>query len=118
MTNRARIILGTMLLAAQIGAIAWARFTPNRYLCWAPYDAISLYALEVTVAGRKLEPGEVEKRYRLPSFGRENRSIHHVVEAVSQYERTYGRGDGAEARLVYRTNGGPEKEWRWSPSGT
>ncbi len=113
----ARLRLGTAVafLAAQIGAIAYARFAPSRYFAWAPYDVINLYTLDVTIDGRRLEAGEVRLRYVLPQLGRDNRSIQHVKDHVRQYEETYGAGDGARVLLTYTVNGRPQEPWRWPP---
>ena len=101
------------LLAAQVGAIGWARFTPARYFAWAPYDRISLYTVEVSVDGRVLSREEAEGRYGFSLWGRDNRSIRHVIDAVEQYEETYGAGDGARVVIRYTVNGGPEERWTW-----
>ena len=108
-----RRLLAVAFLAAQLGGIAWARFTPTRYFAWAPYDQISLYSVEVTVDGRALAPDEVELRYGFPLWGRDNRSMHHVLDAVRQFEETYGAGDGAQVVIRYTVNGGEEERWAW-----
>lgn len=115
--RRARALVGVGFLGFQLFAIARSRVVPSRYFAWAPYDAISLYELDVRIEDRALTTAEVEARYRLPSLGRDNRSIQHVIDAVRQYEETYGAADDAEVLLRYRVNGGPERGWRW-PGGT
>ena len=107
--------ISALFLALQIGGILYARTTPSRHFCWAPYDAITLYELHVTVGGRQLSPEETLQRYRLLSF-RDNRSIQHVIDIVRQYERTYGRAEGAAVQLRYQTNGRAWQEWHW-PAG-
>jgi len=114
--RRLRALVGIGFLVFQLYAIARARFVPSRYFAWAPYDAISLYELDVRIDGRLLTTDEVRARYELPSLGRDNRAIQHVIDAVRQYEATYGVGDDATVLLRYRTNGGPERSWRW-PDG-
>ena|SRR6188474_2894515 len=96
----------------QAAGIGYARFVPTRYLCWAPYDQISFYRIEVeNREGRALTPAEVGARYRMLPAGRENRSIQHVLNAIAQFESTYGRTDSVRARVIYRVNGGPEQTW-------
>lgn len=100
-----------MIFGVQMVALPYARFVQTRYLCWAPYDQISFYRIEAHREGRLLTPAEVQKRYRVPAVGRENRSIHNLFEAIAQYEMTYGRSDAVRARIIYRVNGGPEQTW-------
>lgn len=85
----------------------------SRYFCWAPYDAISLYRLEVVAGARRLGAAEIATRYRRPAFGRENRSIQHLKDIVSAYESTYGRADHARVKLYFQTNGDTEQSWTW-----
>jgi hypothetical protein len=108
-----RGVLGGALLFAQVAAMAHARFVPSRYFCWAPYDSLSVYAMDVQVNGRALTAEEILRRYRVPQGGRENRSIQHLIDLISQYETTYGRADRARVALRYRTNGHEEHTWRW-----
>lgn len=63
--------------------------------------------------GRLLREEEVARRYRLPSLGRDNRAIQHVIDVVRQYEQTYGQQDAAHVLLRYRTNGAKERVWQW-----
>jgi len=99
------------IFAIQVAGIIYAKFVPTRYLCWAPYDQISFYRIEVDKEGRLLSPDEIERRYHMPAAGRENRAIQHVLNAISQYEATYGRTDRVTVRVVYRVNGKPEETW-------
>lgn len=112
MLRRFRLALAVAFLLAQVASITYARFVPTRYFAWAPYDAITLYDLEVRIDGHQLERREVRRRYSLP-IGRDNRAIQHVIHAVRQYEETYGARDSARVILRYRTNGGRERTWRW-----
>jgi hypothetical protein len=109
--DQARRLTLAVIFAVQIAGIVYARFAPTRYLSWAPYDQISFYQIDVTLHGRGLTPVEVAARYRMPASGRENRSIHHVLNTVAQYEATYGRGDGADVVVRFRVNGGQEQVW-------
>ena len=105
------------LLSAQIIGIAAARFDPERYFCWAPYDEITRFEIRVTIEGRTLSPEEVRARYRLPDPTRDNRSHANVIAVIAQFERTYGAGDQARVELNYRVNGGEPRQWQWPLGG-
>jgi hypothetical protein len=111
MMRGARTAILAVVVAVQLAAIVYARFFPTRYLCWAPYDQISFYRIEADRDGRPLTTREVAMRYRMAPAGRENRSIHHVMNAIAQYESTYGRFDRVNVRVVYRVNGRPDQTW-------
>lgn len=115
MAVEVRIAIGSLFLIWQLGMIAYARFVPTRYFCWAPYDTQTAYSLSVTISGRELTPDEIRARYRRPARGRDNRSPNHVMDVVQQYEETYGRGDGAQVVMSYSVNGHPEEQWKWPP---
>jgi hypothetical protein len=100
-----------LIFSVQVAGIVYARFVPTRYLCWAPYDQLTFYRIEADTLGRSLTEPAIAARYRLPPIGRENRSIHHVLNAIAQFESTYGRRDSVRVRVVYRINGGPEQTW-------
>jgi len=102
-----------LFFAIQLAGVVYARTVPTRYLSWAPYDQISFFEIEVDVRGTRLTPVEVQARYRLPDPRRENRSIHHVLNAISQYEQTYGAGDSATIRVRYTVNRGAEEVWTY-----
>ena len=95
----------------QAAGIIYARFVPTRYVSWAPYDQISFYRIDVSQGGKVFAPDEIARRYRMPASGRESRSIQHVLNAIAQYESTYGRADRVSVRVVYRVNGKPEQTW-------
>lgn len=108
-----RFVLGVALIALQIAAIAYARGVEARYFCWAPYDRISLFRLDVEVDGHRLTDDAVQRRYRLRNPRRDNRSIQHLIDIVRQYETTYGRADSARIVLTYTTNGVAAPPWHW-----
>jgi len=108
-----RPILAILILLLQVGAVAYARFVPAKYFCWAPYDSINLYRLEVLVGGELLSPDEIYNRYRLPQAGRDNRNIQHVKDILQQVEETYEQENPANVTMQYTVNGHPEEEWRW-----
>ncbi len=109
-----RRAVGVAFILAQLGSIAYARFVPTRYFCWAPFDALATYQLSVVRAdGTALTPAEIRARYHRSAKGLEQRAIQHLMDIISQYERTYGRADGIRATLTYRVNGSEERTWQW-----
>lgn len=106
-------ILGLSFLALQLGAIGYARFIPERFFCWAPYDQHSWYRVEVVVDGQYLTEAEIRARYRYGPRRWEQRSIHNVFSLIRQYESTYGKEDYARVTVTYETNGKPEAIWHW-----
>jgi hypothetical protein len=111
MPRAIRLLVLTLVFGVQIAGIVHARFADTRYLCWAPYDQMAFYRIEADRHGVALSSAEIAARYRMSATGRENRSIHHVLDAIAQYEATYGRTDLVTARVVYRVNGGKEQVW-------
>lgn len=111
MSRVIRPLVLALVFGVQIAGIVHARATGTRYLCWAPYDQMAFYRIEADRHGVALTPTEIVARYRMPAAGRENRSIHHVLQAIAQYEATYGRTDPVTARVAYRVNGGMEQTW-------
>ena len=111
--TRLRRLFLLLFFGIQLAGVVYARLVPTRYLSWAPYDQISFFDIEVDVRGKRLTPDEIEARYRLPASGRENRSIHHVLDAVALYEGTYGAADSAAVRIRYTVNGGAEESWTY-----
>lgn len=111
-----RTAIGVCVLVLQLGSIFYARFTPHRYFCWAPNDYVVEYQLDVTLHGVPLTTEEVWARYRIDP-GHQQRveyPAEHLIGMLEQYERSYGKSEGAEVRLTWKYNGHPElKEWRW-----
>lgn len=105
--------VGVVLLLAQLAAVVYARFTPARWLCWAPNDSATQFRLTVTVDGRPLTPAAVQTRYQLPRGDWSENPPANLIAIVRQYEQTYGRGDGAVVALRYRLNGHEERTWSW-----
>lgn len=101
------------LLLFQVGAVVYARFVPARYFCWAPFDMQTEYTADVEVNGRALTAAEIQKRYRRPKKGVDNRSAQHVIDIFEQTERRYHAGDAAKITLRYKVNGHIDGEWRW-----
>lgn len=99
---------------AQVFGIAYSRFLEERYFCWAPFDQISLYEINLAVNGVIFSPEEIKGRYNLQGNGRENRSIHNVFSIIKQYEETYGKEDKVVVKVIYSTNGKAKEEWNFS----
>lgn len=100
-----------LFLAAQLGGIAVARFTPHRYFAWAPHDVQTEYFLEVALEGEPLSADEIYERYLLRGHGWEVHAASHLPDIISRYERA--ADDNVRVVLRYRVNGGPLQHWRW-----
>ncbi|WP_179346369.1 hypothetical protein [Winogradskyella ursingii] len=103
--------IGVLFIVSQIALIIYARFVPERFFCWAPYDEHTYLDINVDVNGKKLSNEEIEKRYRYVSKGWEPRSINNVFNIVRQYESTYGKQDKTSVKIIYTTNGKEERIW-------
>ena len=108
-----RTAIGIALLAFQVGAIVYARFTDSRYFCWAPYDTQTDFVIEASVNGKALTAEQIRARYRRSPEGVDNRSPRHVQDIVAGVESLYHAEDPAEVILRYRVNGGEERIWQW-----
>lgn len=106
------IFIGILFLTVQVASVIYARFIPERFFCWAPYDEHTYYSIDVVVDGRSLTLDEVKSRYRYLPEGWEPRCIDNVFSLVQQYESTYGKAQDAEVTITYSTNGKTEKIWR------
>jgi hypothetical protein len=106
-------IVGLTFLCLQVISIIYARFVPEKFFCWAPYDQHSYYEINVELDGQTLSTEETRLRYRYRTIGWEPRSINNVISIVRQYEKTYGKNDEAKVVLTYESNGHPEQSWRW-----
>ena len=107
-----RFLFGILFLGLQLGCIIYARFVPERFFCWAPYDSHTKFETFVTINGKTLSQEEAENRYGYKMKGWEQRSIDNIFSLIKQYELTYGKNDMADVTVLYSTNGKPEKEWR------
>ena len=111
---KGRLLVGIIFLMLQIAAIVYARFIPERFFCWAPYDIHTKFEVFVTIDGRDLSNAEIQSRYGYKMKGWEQRSIHNVISLISQYERTYGKTDDANVYMIYSINGHPEQKWTYN----
>ncbi len=105
--------MGIIFLILQLFAIGYARFIPERFFCWAPYDEHTRFEVKVSIDGRDLSPSEIATRYKYRPSGWEVRAIHNVFSQIRQYETAYGRAENAEVTVIYQTNGHPQQEWKW-----
>ena len=92
--------------------MVYARFVPERFFCWAPYDQHTHYSISVVVNGESLSAKAVTNRYRYQVSAWEPRCISNIFSIVEQYESTYGENDNAEVEITYSTNGHPEQKWK------
>ena len=111
---KGRLIIGILFLLLQVAAIIYARFIPERFFCWAPYDVHTKYQVFVSIDERNLTNEEIESRYGYKMKGWEQRSIFNVISLISQYERTYGKSDNADVYMIYSINGHPEEKWTYN----
>lgn len=110
---KTRFFIGILFLLLQVGSIFYARFIPERFFCWAPYDTHVKFEVFVTINGKTLTTEETVARYKYKMKGWEQRSIDNIFSLISHYERTYGKGDDAQVSMTYSVNGHEEKEWRF-----
>ena len=109
-----RSMIGVFLLAVQVGLVAHARFVPEKWFCWAPFDEHVAFSVQATVNGVELSPAEIAGRYRIRHDGaREYHALGNITSKLIQWERSYGREDEVTIRMKYRINGKEEKEWLW-----
>lgn len=108
-----RKTIGILFLVAQCGSVALARFIPERFFCWAPYDEHTSIQTVVKLGATELSPKQVAERYRYVLNGWEVRSIHNALNIIEQYETTHGAGDSAEVTVKYSRNGHPTRIWRY-----
>ena len=106
-----RFIIGILFLGLQVALVVYARFIPERFFCWAPYDIHTKYIVKVTIDGQLLSNEETRLRYRYKPEGWEQRSIFNIISQIEQYETTYGKSDKAHVEVVYSINGKPEETW-------
>jgi len=111
--DRLKGALSVAILAGQLGAIVYARFSPARYFCWAPYDQHTIYELRAEVGGRALTPEEVGKRYRRNWVGFDPRSPAHLWDIVEQVELRQAPERRARVTMRYSVNGRSQPDWRW-----
>jgi len=67
----------------------------------------------VKAHGRELNPAEIQTRYHVAEHGWYENPAENIMDIVRQYERTDGNKDTAQVKLIYRVDGGQNKEWRW-----
>jgi len=109
-----KYIIGVIFLLIQIFLIIYARFIPERFFCWAPYDEKTYLQTTVVLGDRILSKNEINDRYHYRFNGWEPRSINNVFDIIEQYENTYGFNDSSKINIKYTTNGHKMKEWSYS----
>jgi hypothetical protein len=113
LAGRLPFLLGVLLLAAQVGAIVYSRFTPLRYFCWAPFDQQTQYTIAVEIGGEGLTDMQIQRRYRRTAEGTDNRSAHHLFDLIERAEKKFEPAGRSRVTVVYRVNGGPEDVWQY-----
>lgn len=108
---KTRYVLGILFLLVQVASIIYARFIPERFFCWAPYDSQSKYEIKVTIDGKQLSEEEIKARYHYKANSWEERAIGNIFSYIKGYESTYGKNDNAKVLVKYATNGKPEETW-------
>ena len=112
--NRTRFhYIGMFFLFLQVLGVCYARFVPERFFAWAPYDEQTHYHIQVLIDEKPLSDEEVTKRYRVASQRVESRTIHNIFSIIEQYESTYGSEDWAKVLVTYDTNGKGEQLWQY-----
>lgn len=106
-----RKIIAIAFLLAQCSLVLTARFIPERFFCWAPYDEHTSMQTVVKLGKTELSPKQANQRYRYIVNGWEPRTIHNVLDIIEQYETTYGASDSAEVIVTYSTNGHRSQTW-------
>ncbi len=113
---RSRFYIGIIFLAMQCIGILVARFVPERFFCWAPFDEHTLLNTKIEINNTLLSPEETDNRYRYLMNTWEPRAVHNVFNMVEQYETTYGKADSAKVIIKYSTNGHAVQTWRFPKS--
>ena len=112
--NRTRFhYIGMFFLFLQVLGVCYARFVPERFFAWAPYDEQTHYHIQVVIDEKLLSEEEVTKRYRVASQRVESRTIHNIFNTIVQYESTYGSEDEAKVMVTYNINGKGEQLWQY-----
>ena len=111
--KNSRYLIGVMFLLLQVSLIVYARFTPVRFFCWAPFDQQTNYEISVTLDDEELMPDAILQRYQIHAQGWNQHAAHNVISCLRQYESTYGKHDDATVTLRYQVNGRDEEVWHW-----
>ncbi len=106
-------MFGIAFLFSQLVLIGYARFIPERFFCWAPFDEHTRVKTSVRIDHKFLTPEEIDSRYRYRVNGWEVRDIHNVLDIIQSYEETYGKNDNAQVTVNYSINGHLEHEWAY-----
>lgn len=62
MKNQKKVhqFIGILFLLLQLGSVVYARFIPEKFFCWAPYDEHTYYKIKVSLNGEELSAKEVK----------------------------------------------------------
>jgi hypothetical protein len=108
-----RFAIGALLLLAQVVPMLRARFAPDRYFCWAPFDQQTKYSIGVSIGGEGLADAQIRQRYRRPAKGVDNRSAHNLFDIITHAEKKFEKEGRSRVLVKYSVNGHPEQEWTY-----
>ena len=108
---RIRTIIGLLFIGLQCISVLIARFIPEKFFCWAPYDEHTLIRTKILDDGKELSEVEIDERYRYRMNDWEPRTVNNVFNLITQYETTYGKDDDVIIIINYSRNGKAEKTW-------
>lgn len=108
-----RFFISSLFIVIQIALIIYARFIPERFFCWAPYDIHTKFEVNGNINGEDVGTKELSWRYGYRMQGWEQRSIYNVFSIIKQYETTYGKEDIVEVKVNYSVNGHQEQVWQF-----
>jgi hypothetical protein len=108
-----RFAIGVLLLLAQAGPMLRARFAPDRYFCWAPFDQQTKYSIGVTIGDEGLADQQIRQRYRRPAQGVDNRSAHNLFDIITRAEQKFEKYGRSRVLVKYSVNGHEEREWTY-----
>lgn len=108
-----RFAIGAILLLLQAGAIVRARFAGDRYFCWAPFDQQTKYSIGLAIGDEGLAEAQIQRRYRRPAEGYDNRSAQHLFDIITRAEQKFEKWGRSRVVVRYSINGHPEQEWRY-----
>jgi len=117
MRSQVKNIILLIFFLSQLLGIALNPYYPTRLFCWAPYDQLSTYDIEVFLDDRQLSVAEFEKAFRMSPIGRENRSIYNLIDILkSTAERFQLENRLYTIELSFKINGHQSGTWSW-PKG-
>lgn len=87
-------------------------FVDYKLYCWAPYDQICTYKIELYLDGQLQTDEAVRKRYHVKARGRENRSINNLFLLVEDLENRRSK-EKVKTIIHYAVNGISHDKWAY-----